>query len=158
MDKENFATQQDQIFDIVLDGIVNKKYSKINIIYIHYYNLNKQQIVKRTILPFDFGGDILDEEEKREINKLDDYVVEGDLSFILLNLISLYVSNEVKIAEAWSWASENVERQVFTNESLKKIDEREEQKFKEARKARHTKEFKNIVEKNNKIRQRKKEE
>ena len=158
MDKENFATEQDKIFDIVLDGIVNKKYSKINIIYIHYYNLNKQQILKRTILPFDFGGDVLDEEEKREINKLDDYVVEGDLSFILLNLISLYVSNEVKIAEAWSWASENVERQVFTNESLKKIDEREEQKFQAARKARHSKEFKNIVEKNNKIRERKKEE
>ena len=69
----------------------------------------------------------------------------------MLNLISLYVSNEVKIAEAWSWASENVERQVFTNESLKKIDEREEQKFQAARKARHSKEFKNIVEKNNEI-------
>ncbi len=158
LDKEQFGEYQDEIFDIVLDGIVNKKYSKINIIYIHYYNLNRQQIVKRTILPFDIDEDVLDEEDKREINKLDDYVVEGDLSFILLNLISLYVSNEVKIAEAWSWASENVERQSFTSESLKKIDEREAEKAQQARKEKHSKEFKQIVEKNNKIRYQKREE
>ena len=60
------------------------------------------------------------------------------------------MTNEIKIADAWSWASENVERQVFTNESLKKIDEREEEEFKKARKARHNKEFKQIVENNNK--------
>ena len=29
-------------------------------------------MVKRTILPFDYGGDVLDEDDKREINKLDD--------------------------------------------------------------------------------------
>ena len=42
--------------------------------------------MKRTILPFGIDEDILDESETREINKLDDFVVEGDLSFILLNL------------------------------------------------------------------------
>jgi len=150
LDKEQFATRQNEIYDIVLEGIVNKLYSKINIIYIHYHNINKQEIMKRTILPFGIHEDILDESEIREINKLDDYVVEGDLSFILLNLITLYVTNEIKIADAWSWASENVERQVFTNESLKKIDEREEERFKKERKARHNKEFKQIVENNNK--------
>ena len=67
----------------------------------------------------------------------------------IFNLLTLYVSNEIKIAEAWSWASENVERQVFTSESLKKIDEKEEENMMAARKARHTKEFKLIVEKNN---------
>ena len=157
IDKEKFKEHQDEIFEIVLEGIIDKKYSKINIIYIHYYNLNKQEIIKRTILPFGIHEDILDESEKREINKLDDYVVEGDLSFILLNLVTLYVSNEIKIAEAWSWASENVERQVFTNESLKKIDEKEEEKQQKERKARRNKEFKQIVENNNK-KQNKKEE
>ena len=106
--------------------------------------------MKRTILPFGIDEDILDESETREINKKDDFVVEGDLSFILLNLLTLYITNEIKIADAWSWASENVERQVFTNESLKKIDEREEERLKKERKARHNKEFKQIVENNNK--------
>ena len=151
LDKEKFNDNQDKIYDIVLEGILNKKYSKINIIYIHYYNLNKQQILKRTILPFGIDEDILDESETREINKNDDFVVEGDLSFILLNLLTLYITNEIKIADAWSWASENVERQVFTNESLKKIDEREEERIKTERKIRHNKEFKQIVENNNRI-------
>ncbi len=158
LDKEKFSEMNNQIYDIVLDGILNKVYSKINIIYIHYYNLNKQNIVKRTILPFDFGEDILDEADKREINRLDDFVVEGDLSYIILSLLSLYVSNEIKIAEAWSWASENVERQLFTSESLKKIDEREEERQMMARKMRHSKEFKLIVEKNNKKKKNKNEE
>ena len=158
LDKEDFYDKQDEIYDIVLDGILNKIYSKINIIYIHYYNLNKQNIVKRTILPFDFEEDVLDKEDKREINKLDDFVVEGDLSYIILNLLSLYVANEIKIAEAWSWASENVERQVFTSESLKKIDEREEERQMIARKEKHAKEFKLIVEKNNKKKKNKEEE
>lgn len=149
IDKEQFNSSHDKIYEIVLDGILNNIYSKINIIYIHYYNLNKQEIVKRTILPFDFGEDVLDKQDSREINKLDDFVVEGDLSYIIFNLISLYISNEIKIAEAWSWASENVERQVFTSESLKKIDEKEEEKQMEERKLRHAKEFKTIVEKNN---------
>ena len=150
LDKEKFLDNENKIYDLVLEGILNKKYSKINIIYIHYHNLNKQEIMKRTILPFGIDEDILDESETREISKLDDFVVEGDLSFILLNLLTLYITNEIKIADAWSWASENVERQVFTNESLKKIDEREEERLKKERKARHNKEFKQIVENNNK--------
>ena len=150
IDKEKFHENQNKIYDIVLEGIVNKKYSKVNIKYIHYHNLNKQEIVKRTILPFGIHEDILDESDTREISKLDDFVVEGDLSFILLNLLTLYVTNEIKIADAWSWASENVERQVFTNESLKKIDEREEERLKVERKIRHNKEFKQIVENKNK--------
>ena len=157
LDKEKFIDSQDKIYDLVLEGFVENKYNKINIIYIHYYNLNRQEIAKRTILPFGIHEDILDEEETREVNKLDDYVVEGDLSYILLNLLTLYVANEIKIADSWSWASENVERQVFTNASLKKIHEKEEEKTKLNRKMRHAKEFKQIVENNNK-KQNKKEE
>ena len=158
LDHEKFEKENDKIYDLILQGIIEKKYSKINIIYIHYYNINKQEIVKRTILPFDFENDVLDQYKKKEISKIDDFVVEGDLSYILLNLISLYVQNEIKIAEAWEFASENVERQVFTHESLKKIDEREEEKAQIERKERHAKEFKQIVEKNNKQQFRKKEE
>ena len=44
------------------------------------------------------------------------FTAEGDLFFIIWNLISSYVTMEIKIAEAWSWASENVKRQAFTND------------------------------------------
>ena len=74
--------------------------------------------------------------ETARISQDEDFVVEGDLDYILWNLISLYVSTEIKIAEAWSWASENVQRQLFTDQSLKKIEEREEEDLKVARKER----------------------
>lgn len=153
---EEFEDKFEDIFDLILDGLLNYKYSKVNLIYTHYYNISKQEMVKRTILPFDYGGDILDEDDKREINKLDDFVVEGDLNYIIWNLISIYITMEIKIAKAWSYATENVQRQSFTDNSLKKIDEREEEKRKKQLKAKKAESFKTIVEMNNrKIRSRK---
>ena len=153
---EEFEDKFDDMFDLILDGLLSYKYSKVNLIYTHYYNISRQEMVKRTILPFDYGGDILDEEDRREINKLDDFVVEGDLNYIIWNLISIYITMEIKIARAWSYATENVQRQTFTDNSLKKIDEREEEKKKSQLKAKKAKAFKTIVEMNNrKLRSRK---
>lgn len=148
LDKEKFFEESDRIYEVVLNGVLKKVYSKINIIYIHYYNLNRQEILKRTILPFDFDDKLNDENIK--LKKEDDFSVEGDLMYIIWNLISIYVSTEIKIAEAWSWASENVKRQAFTSESLKKIDEREIEQNRVERKARKKKEFEIIIESNNK--------
>lgn len=153
---EEFEDRFDDLFDLVLDGLLTYKYSKINLIYTHYYNISKQEMVKRTILPFDYSGDILDEDDRREINRLDDFVVEGDLNYIMWNLISIYITMEIKIAKAWSYATENVQRQSFTDNSLKKIEEREEEKRKKQLKEKKKIAFKTIVEMNNrKIRKRK---
>ena len=63
---------------------------------------------------------------------------------------------KIKIAKAWSYATENVQRQSFTDNSLKKIDEREEEKRKEQLKKKKAESFKTIVEMNNrKLRTRK---
>jgi F0F1-type ATP synthase gamma subunit len=145
MDKEEFPNASSKIFNLVLDGLLNYKYSKINIIYIHYYNMNRQEILKRTILPFNFN----DELDDLNVKTNDDFSVEGDIFFIIWNLISIYVSTEIKIAEAWSWASENVKRQMFTNESLKHIDDMEEEKARALRKEKKQKQFEIIVEANN---------
>ena len=157
IDKEAFPKEFDKIFDVVLDGVLNKKYSKINIIYIHYYNLNNQNVIKRTILPFDFE-DELSKEVSKKMRINDDYVVEGDLMFIIWSLISTYVSTEIKIAEAWSWASENVKRQAFTSESLKKIEEKEEEDLRKEKKEIKKKKFEELVENTNKKIARKRKE
>lgn len=159
IDNEDFERRFDEIFDIVLDGLLRFKYSKINMIYIHYYNITNQQIIKRTIIPFDYeNGDALDAEEKKELSKIDDFVVEGDLNYIMWSLISIYVTMEIRIAKAWSYASENVLRQTFTDNSLNKIDEREEEKKKAEKKARKAEEFKTIVDMNNRKLRSKKED
>ena len=142
MNKEDFPNEYDQIFQIILDGVLNQKYSRLNVIYIHYNNLNNQVVMKRQIMPLEL-------DEKADVVE-NDFSAEGDLFFIIWNLISLYVTTEIKIAEAWSWASENVKRQAFTSESLKKIDEREEIIQKKVRKEKNKKRFKIIVESINK--------
>ena len=151
-DREKLDANSGEIFEIVLNGVLARAYSKINIIYIHYYGLSQQEITKKTILPFD-QDDMEDDVEKKGLRRVghkEDFVAEGDVNYIIWNLISVYVSMEIKVAEAWSYASENVQRQAFTNESLKKIEENEENALKEARKAKHAKAFKVIVEMNNK--------
>ena len=65
---------------------------------------------------------------------------------------------EIRIAKAWSYASENVLRQSFTNNSLNKIEENEEEQKKSVRKAKKAKSFKIIVENNNRKLRGKKEE
>ena len=155
---DEFEDKFDDIFNIVLDGLLDYRYSKINLIYTHYYNISRQEIVKRTILPFDYGGDILDEEDRKEISKLDDFVVEGDLNYIIWNLISIYITMEIRIAKAWSYATENVQRQTFTDNSLKKIEDREDQQKKEELKLKKAEAFKTIVEMNNRKIRMKKEE
>ena len=142
MNKEDFPNEYDKIFEIVLDGVLHKKYSSLNVIYIHYNNLNNQVVMKQKILPLEIDNSGIDVEN--------DFSSEGDLLFIIWNLVSLYVTTEIKIAEAWSWASENVKRQAFTNESLKKIDEREEINTKRVRKENNIERFKTIVESINK--------
>lgn len=157
---ENFEERFNDIFDVVLDGLLARKYSKVNIIYNHYFNMSRQEVLKRTILPFDYeGGDALDDEEKKEFSKLDDFVIEGDLNNIIWNLISIYVTMEIRIAKAWSYAAENVLRQKFTDNSLKRIEEKEEDDHRKERKAIKAKSFKEIVELNNrKLRMKKMEE
>ena len=141
INKEEFPKEYDNLYKIVLDGVLNRKYSSLNIIYIHYKNLNVQEIMKKQILPINI--------EQNEI-KDDDFAVEGDLFYIIWNLVSLYVTTEIKVAESWSWASENVRRQAFTNESLKKIDERDEINLKKKRKENSKKKFKVIIDATNK--------
>ena len=76
----------------------------------------------------------------------EDFVVEGDITNILIELISLYVLYEIKAAEAHSWAAENVLREQITRESLTKIDELESEKQKAKRKQVKQENFKKIIE------------
>lgn len=134
-----------QIFSLVLDGVLAAKYSSINVIYMHYYNLSKQKVGKHTILPFVYS----DKRGQAEPTFTEDFIVEGDLRQIIWNLISLYISLEVRIAIAWSWASENVERKAFTDESLDRIDEHVAEQERLVRKAKKKRDFSELIETSN---------
>lgn len=141
MAKEDFFANFDKVEDIIYDAIINRKYSEINVIYNHYYNVNRLEFMKKKLFPLDY-----DEDEDSELDYDEDFAMETELEPMLNSIIALYICYELKICEMNSYAAENVVRQQITRESLKKIDEIDEEKAKEVRKKKKQKDFQKIIE------------
>jgi hypothetical protein len=131
---------KEHVEKIIYDAIINRKYREINVIYNHYHNVNNLEFTKKKLFPVDY-------DEERDNETFDeDFAMETELTPMLNNLIALFICYELKICEMNSYAAENVIRQQLTNQSLKKIDELEEEKFKEERKWKKQKDFQKIIE------------
>lgn len=143
MTKEEYFEGADVINKIMFESIKNRKYKEINIIYNHYYNISRIERVKSRILPL--------EKTKSKKEYQDDFAVEGNINSILLNIIALYLGYEIKVAVENSYASENIMRQMITKESLKKIDEIEEEKTRDERKIKNQKSLKKQLDNINKM-------
>ena len=72
--------------------------------------------------------------------------MEGDAGELLSDLTASYVNYELMLAVVSGRAAENVLRQNTTTESLKKIDELEEEQVKAGRREKNNKEFEKIIE------------
>lgn len=145
MNKESFYNGTVEISNYILDSLINFRYSNIKVIYNHYYNINKLDLVEKIIFPIE----PIKDKERKKYNE--DFIIEGDINSILINLVSLYISYEIQIAEASSWAAENVMRQLVTKESLDKIEKIEEEQKNLERKEKKSKDFKKIIEDSNRI-------
>ena len=135
MTKDEYDNNTQEIENILINGIQGKKYSKVNLIYNHYYNISHIELVKKQLLPLDQAMI-----ENKETKHKEDFAVEGDINDILINIIILYISYEIKVATENSYASENIERQTLTKKSLNKIEEIEEEEKKEENKEKKIKE------------------
>ncbi|MFR2570360.1 MAG: F0F1 ATP synthase subunit gamma [Clostridia bacterium] len=144
MSKDEYLEKALAINKIMFDSIRDKKYKSINLIYNHYYNVSRIERVKQQILP-------LEKTKKNKEEYQDDFAVEGNINSILLNIITLYLGYEVKVAVENSYASENIMRQMITKESLKKIDEMEAEKKLTNRKKRQMKSLKKQLDNINKM-------
>lgn len=144
LDKEMFYNNSVYINNYILDSLLSFKYSSIKVVYNHYYNINKLELVEKVIFP------LSPKEEIKIKNKhLEDFVIEGDINDILINLISLYIGYEIQIAESSSWAAENIMRQMVTKESLNKIEKIDEKKKNLERKIKKSNDFRKIIENSN---------
>lgn len=140
MDKEDFFAGAFEINNYILESLINFRYSNIKVVYNHYYNINKLELVEKVIFP------IKPTEENNRKKYNEDFVIEGDINEILINLVSLYIGYEIQIAEVSSWAAENVMRQLVTKESLDKIEKIEEERENMDKKDKKRKSFKKIIE------------
>ena len=139
INKDEFFSNFGQIENIILNSILDLSYSKINIIYNHYYSINSFEFMRKTVFPIEF-------EEKEADDYIEDFIVETDINSMINNLVSLFICYEKKIAKTKSWAAEKVMRQKKTRESLKKIDEIKIEKLRYIRKTRKYKSFQKIIE------------
>ena len=119
--KEEYDKSTKRIEDILYKSIKNKLYSRVNLIYNHYYNISKIELVKKQLFPLN-----REELTVKEMKHKEDFVVEGNINDILVNIVTLYLSYEIGVATQNSYASENIQRQMITKKSLDKIDEIEE--------------------------------
>ncbi|MEI3181431.1 MAG: F0F1 ATP synthase subunit gamma [Lachnospiraceae bacterium] len=128
-----------RIREYLEEKIWKKECSRINIIYNHYENTTTIYSKKLQIFP------IVRKKETDIKSYNEDFAMEGDINDLMNRMIATYVYYELKLALVNSRAAENIMRQNATTESLKKIDEMEEEAQMEERRTRRNKEFQKVV-------------
>ena len=146
MSREEFEADKQPIFDILDEGFRKKKYSKINLVYNHYYSSSEVEFKNKVLFP-------LPEHLKSDRTYQEDFAYEGEIEPLLTNLIILYMQYELVIAGEVSSAALNITRQNTTTESLKKIDEREESRQMLERRQEREKEFGKVLDNYTKLNQ-----
>ena len=122
MAKDEYLQNHKPLNEFLFNAIKKDIYSEINIIYNRYINISNIEIVSKRLFPFAFDS------EEFQMEYKEDFICESELDDLLSNMIAAYVDFETQIVVANSYASENIMRQNATNDSLKKIDEIEEEK------------------------------
>ena len=136
--REAYEKDKGILFSIVEEAVRKRTCSSISIIYNRYHSMTDIRLERLQIYPVDLTG------KKQE--HTEDYLCEGDPDSLLSGLLSLYLSYEILLCGINTSAAENVLRQNATQESLKRINEREEEYQKLCRKERKAKEFRKIIE------------
>lgn len=137
--KEEFSENMNLVEEVIEKSIKGRSHREINIIYNHYYNAGDIRLEKKAIYPVTLT-------EKGSHQHIDDFVVETDINTLLRDLVIAYIGYIIRICVINSNAAENVLRQNTTSESLKKIDEREEESLRIYRKEKKAKEFRKVIE------------
>lgn len=145
--REEYEANNSKVMELLESGIRKLEYSKINIIYNHYYNSTQVELVQKQVFPMENKSK---GEERKNLYK-EDFTYEGDINKLLEDLMVLYMQYSMEIASASSSAAENITRQNVTTESLHRIDEREEIIAMQNRKINKDKQFAKVLDNFTKI-------
>lgn len=142
--KESFQLDPKEVESYIEESIKLQRYSEINILYNNYVDTGNISWCSKRIFPFEFSSE-------NAQNYTEDFVCETDLNELLISMVTTYINFEIRITVINSLASENVMRQNSTSESLKKIEEMEEEALLAERKEKSQKEFQKVIESFSKI-------
>lgn len=136
--REEFAADFARVRRYLERAVLERPWSAVELIYNHYYDLGTIRQERRRIYP-------MEAREPELESQWDDFVIEGDVESLLNDMTVSCLAYEVKIAAASAWAAENVLRQAATSESLKKLDEMEEEEGRRERKAKNQAAFRKTI-------------
>lgn len=140
--REEFEEDACEIYALLEDAVKVGTYKEIYVVYNKYNSVTDIKLTNRKIFPLD--AEVMQQREDKDVYT--DYFCDGNIEEILQNLIALYLRYQLKLCELNTSAAENIMRQNTTSESLKKIDEIEEQEIKQSRKEKKIKEFRKVIE------------
>lgn len=118
VEKDEFYNKFQDVERLIDNAILEKKYSKINVYYNHYYSSTSFEFVKIQLFPVEFTGKYYEGE---------DFVAESDLNKIISSLATFYICYQLMMCESISYAAENLLRSQITSSALDKIDEKEKE-------------------------------
>ena len=141
--QEEFAERFEELTAIFEKAVDQQPWSAIELVYNEYLNASAARQITKKIYPPELSGE---KEKKPEKSAgYEDFMMEGEPRRMLRDLTVTYLNYMLKIAMASSYASENVMRQAATTESLKKIDEIEEEERKAEWKRRSEESFRKTI-------------
>lgn len=119
--QEEFRDDFDIVRNYLERAVRERCWSAVEVVYNHYYNVSSvKQEIKR-IYPLEAkNSDVI-------VNEWDDFEINGDPQRMLEDMTISCLVYEMRIAAASAYAAENIMRQNATSESLKKLDEMEEE-------------------------------
>jgi F0F1-type ATP synthase gamma subunit len=128
--------------DYFIRAVRERPWSSVEIIYNHYNNIGSVKLERRAIYPVntDDFGETEDEGAKA------DYIIESNITGLLEEMMVAYLFYEFRIAATSAYASENTLRQSATQESIKKLDEREEEELRVERREKNDEAFRKTIE------------
>ncbi|MCD8198407.1 MAG: F0F1 ATP synthase subunit gamma [Lachnospiraceae bacterium] len=140
MDQDEMESREREIEEILKTSILRRQHSAIDVVFVRYVNAAECVKDKHRIYPIEIPKDSAPEDYR------DDFMIEGEIESLLMNLLATYLIYEIQIIRTSGYASENILRQNTTSESLKKIEEIEEEQRMEERREKRTKEFSKVIE------------
>ena len=136
--QEQFEKEFDSVRGYLERAVKERAWSAVELVYNHYYNMSSIKQVERRIYP-------MEQPPEKEGDQWADFMIEGDVEGMINKMTVSYLAYELKIAAASAYAAENIMRQNATSESLKKLDEIEEENTRQARKAKNAASFQKTI-------------
>lgn len=136
--REEYEADPEGVYQYLERAVKERCWSAVELVYNHYYNMSSIKQVTRRIYP-------LEAQPEEMENQWDDFVIEGDVEGLLNDMTVSCLVYELQIAAASAFAAENIMRQNATMESLKKLDELDEEALRQARKEKNQQAFQKTI-------------